>query len=120
MAKDRITVLKNKIFAIFYLSLIITIFAGCGGANFNPATGSVSLAWNTPTTYNDGTPATGVVGFKVYYGTESRMYTNVIDVKNVTSYTVNGLWPATYYLAITAYDSSGIESDYSPELVKTI
>ena len=113
--------LKNKIFLIFCLSLIITIFAGCGGgADFNPATGSVSLAWNVPTTYNDGTPATGVAGFKVYYGTESRLYTHTIDVKNVLSYEVNGLWPGTYYFSITAYDSTGIESDYSTELAKTI
>ena len=116
--------LKNKIFSIFYLSLIITIFAGCGGgaASFTPnATGSVSLAWNTPSTYIDGTPATSEVGFKVFYGTASREYTHVIDVKNVPSCSINSLYPGTtYYFAITAYDSTGIESDYSTELSKTI
>ena len=117
--------LKNKIFSIFYLSLIITIFAGCGGgADFNPATGatgSVALAWDVPSTYVDGTPAAGQVGFKVYYGTASRAYTQVIDVKNVPSCSINSLYPGTtYYFAITAYDSTGIESDYSTELSKTI
>ena len=113
--------LKQKIFSIFYTLLIITILAGCGGSsNQAGGTGSVSLAWNVPTTYVDGTPATGPVGFKVYYGTASRTYTHIIDVKNVPSYTVNSLYPGTYYFAITAYDSSGIESDYSTELSKTI
>ena len=118
--------LKNKIFSIFYLSLIISIFAGCGGgaASFTPtnanATGSVALAWDVPNTYVDGTPVTGEMGFKVYYGTASRTYTHIIDVKNVQNYTINALPPATYYFAITAYDSSGIESDYSTELSKTI
>jgi hypothetical protein len=114
-------VLKNKIFSIFCISLILTIFAGCGGgADFNAATGSVSLTWTVPTTYVDGTPAKSVAGFRVYYGKESRAYTQIIDVRNVTSYTVNSLFPGTYYFAVTAYDSFGMESDYSPELIETI
>ena len=121
MVKDWLTVLKQIIFSIFYTSLIITILAGCGGSsNQAGGTGSVSLAWNVPTTYVDGTPATGMVGFKVYYGTVSRMYTHTIDVNNVPCYTIKSLFPGTYYFAITAYDSSGIESDFSTELSKTI
>jgi hypothetical protein len=116
--------LKKKIFAIFCISLIITIFTGCGGvADVGPPTGSssVSLAWEVPTTYIDGTvPATGPVGFKVYYGTASRAYTHIVDVKDVSSCTINNLAHGTYYFAVTAYDSSGIESDYSAELIKNI
>jgi hypothetical protein len=120
MTKERCTVLKK--FSLIFVSLIISVLAGCGGSGGNAtnSTGSVSLAWNVPNTYVDGTPSTGLVGFKVYYGTESRMYTQIIDAKNVLSYTINSLPPATYYFAITAYDSSGIESDYSTELSKTI
>jgi hypothetical protein len=124
MAKDRCTVLKKKIFSLIIVSLIITVLAGCGGGggSSNPtnATGSVSLAWDVPTTYVDGTPVTGQVGFKVYYGTASRTYTHFIDVKTVPSCTVNALAPGTYYFAITAYDSSGSQSDFSIELSKTI
>ena len=124
MAKDRCTVVKKIIFSIFYLSLIITIFAGCGGvadigAPTN-ATGSVSLAWDAPTQNLNGTPITNLSGFNVYYGTASRTYTHMINVRNVTSYTVNSLPSATYYFAITTYDSSGIESDYSDEISLTI
>ena len=116
--------LKKKILLISYISLIITASAGCGsvpsiGAPTN-ATGSVSLAWDVPTTYVDGTPASGLIGFKVYYGTASRTYTHIIDVGTLPSCTVNFLSHTTYYFAITAYDSSGIESDYSAELSKTI
>ncbi len=89
--------LKNKIFSIFYISLLITILAGCGGVSDigtpTNATGSVSLAWDVPTTYNDGTPAARyLVGFKVYYGTASRDYTHIIDVKNMSRYTINSLY----------------------------
>ncbi len=113
--------LKNKIFAIFCLSLIITISAGCGGsADFSNATGDVSLAWDVPTTRVDGTQATGFIGFKLYYGNSSRVYTHIIDVKSVSTYTINSLPHGTYHFAITAYDSSGMESDFSPEIIKTI
>ena len=116
--------LKRTIFSIFYILIIIITSASCGSVPSigtpTSATGSVSLAWDVPTTYIDGTPVTGLVGFKVYYGTASRSYTHIIDAKTVTSFTVNSLPPGTYYFAITAYDSSGIESDYSDELSKTI
>jgi chitodextrinase len=82
---------------------------------------SVTLIWDTPTTYTDGTPVTGFVGFKVYYGTESRVYPYIVDVQNSTSWTISSLVPGTtYYFAMTAYDSSGVESDYSIELSTTI
>jgi len=112
---------KKSIFSIIYILFIISILAGCGGgSNQTGGTGSVSLAWDVPTTYVNGTPATGLVGFKVYYGTVSRAYTQIIDVKTVPSCVINSLEPGTYYFAITAYDSSGIESDYSNELSKAI
>lgn len=116
--------LKKKIFSIFYISLIITILAGCGGAGGgstqSSATGSISMAWAAPTTYVDGTPITNLGGFKAYYGTASRTYTHVVDMGNVTSYTINSLSPGTYYIAITSYDLSGSESDFSSELSTTI
>ena len=121
MVKDGFTMIKQKIYSIFFISLIILILAGCGGnSSQTVGTGSVSLAWNAPTTYVDGTPITGLVGFKVYYGIASRVYTHIIDVRNVPSCSINALFPGTYYFAITAYDSFGIESTYSTELSKTI
>ena len=43
-----------------------------------------------------------------------------VDVGNVTTYTVTGLADgATYYFAVTAYDSVGNESGYSNEVVYT-
>jgi len=82
-------------------------------------TGSATLAWNAPTTYTDGTPAT-VAGFKIYYGTSSGNYTTTIDAGNVTTFTVNNLSPGTYYFTVTAYDASRVESNYSNEGNKTI
>jgi len=80
----------------------------------------VTLSWDPPTTNIDGTPITDLAGYKVYYGNSSGTYTSSIDVGNTTTYTITGLQPGTYYFAVTAYDTSGNESDYSNEVTETI
>jgi hypothetical protein len=71
----------------------------------------VSLAWDTD-------PDPTVVGYKVYYGATSGVYTNSIDVGDVTSATLSNLVDGvTYYFSATAYDTTGLESDYSAEVV---
>src|SRR5438132_3961201 len=73
------------------------------------AQGSVSLAWD-PSTGSD------VAGYNVYYGIASHSYTNFVSVGNNTNATIPGLIPGTtYFLAATAYDTLGLESDFSNE-----
>jgi len=61
-----------------------------------------------------------VTGYKVYYGTQSGTYTEVVDAGNNTSCTIPDLVVgATYYFAVTAYDSYGYESAYSNEVAYT-
>ncbi len=67
---------------------------------------NAGLSWNP-------SPDSDIAGYKLYYGVESPPYDTVIDLGNHTSYTVNGLLPGTYYFAVTAYDTSGIESAFS-------
>jgi len=56
-------------------------------------------------------------GYRVYYGTGSRAYTQSIDVGDTTAYRLDGLLDGvTYYIAVTAYDTSDNESDYSNEV----
>ena len=57
-----------------------------------------------------------LAGYKVYYGTASRWYNKSIDARNVTAYTVGGLESITYYFAVTAYDSAGVETVFSNEV----
>jgi hypothetical protein len=71
---------------------------------------SLTLAWD-PNTEPD------LAGYKIYYGTRSEDYDVAIDVGHVMQYTVWGLEPETrYYLALTAYDTSWNESDFSWEV----
>jgi hypothetical protein len=78
------------------------------------ASSSLNLEWNQ-------SQDTNAVGYKLYYGTSSHNYTNVIVAGNVTNLLVSGVVPGlTYYFAATAYTSSGAESDYSTEVSYTV
>jgi hypothetical protein len=82
---------------------------------------AVTLSWNPPTQYADGSPAdpTDIGGYILYYGTGSQKYTAYVDVGNVTTKTISGLLDTTtYYFVATAYDIMGTESGFSaPEVV---
>jgi hypothetical protein len=74
------------------------------------AASSLTLAW-------DPSPEPDLAGYKIYYGTGSGDYDSVLNVWNVTYYTVRYLAPETqYYFALTAYDIWGNESDFSDEV----
>lgn len=71
---------------------------------------SVTLAW-------DPNPENDIGGYIVYYGPASRNYTNAVNVGNVTTNTVSGLVDgATYFFAVTAFNTNGLESDFSDEV----
>ena len=74
----------------------------------------IKLKWN-PNTEVD------IAGYKVHYGSAHRNYEQTLDTGITTAaYVISGLSAGTYYVAITAYDSSGNESGYSYELVKEL
>ncbi|MBI3608556.1 MAG: metallophosphoesterase family protein [Nitrospirae bacterium] len=72
-----------------------------------------NLAW-------DANTEPDIAGYKLHYGTISGAYTSVLDAGNVTTRTVTGLGNGTYYFALTAYDTSGNESQLSNEVNKTL
>jgi hypothetical protein len=74
----------------------------------------VTLAW-------DPSPGGAIAGYRLYDGVASRTYTNIIDAGNVTTQAVSGLTAGvTYFFAVTAYDTNGLQSDYSSELSYTV
>jgi hypothetical protein len=71
---------------------------------------SATLAWDP------SVPSTNVAGYFLYYGGATGRYTNRFDVGLPTSGVVSNLVAGTtYYFAVTAHDSSGLESAYSNE-----
>ena len=106
--------------------------APSGGSTSTPGSGSmtpppptttdsssaVTLAWEAPTQNSNGTPITGLAGYKIHYGTASQDYTQVVSVANpsLSRYVLDSLPSGTYYFAITAFNSQGIESPLSGEI----
>ena len=69
----------------------------------------VGLAW-------DASISPEVTGYKVYWGEQSAVYPNVVDVGNVLTHFVTGLnINQFWYFATTAYSPNG-ESIFSNEL----
>ena len=70
----------------------------------------VTASWNANTESDLG-------GYKVYYGTQSQNYSNVMDVGKVLSVTITNLdRNKTYYFALKTYDTTGNESNFSSEV----
>lgn len=78
----------------------------------SPALGAtVEVSWNA-------NAEADLAGYKVYYGTASGALGVCVDVGNETK-SVIAITPTIgtrYYFAVTAYDTSGNESDKSPEV----
>ena len=88
-----------------------------------PVTGtSVTLGWVAPTQNSNGSPITDLAGYKIHYGTASENYTKVVAVSNpsISRYVMDSLETGTYFFAITAYNSKGIESTLSGEISATL
>jgi hypothetical protein len=85
--------------------------------------GSVTLAWQPPTQNADGSPLLDLAGYNIYVGTGSSNYDIReirLDNPGLTAFVVENLEPGTYYFAATAFNSAGIESHYSGEIVRTV
>ena len=92
------------------LSLILTLgFVSMLFTQQAYAAAQATVAWNADSAQ--------VAGYDVYYGTSSGNYTTTLNVGNTTSATLQNLSAQTYYIALTAYNSSNVQSGYSPELV---
>jgi hypothetical protein len=70
---------------------------------------TVTLAW-------DASASTNVAGYRVYYGTNSRAYFGVTNAGLVLTQTVVLPHSGRWFFAATAYDTNGLESDFSSEV----
>ncbi len=88
---------------------VLLLFVGAATAT----AADVVLAWD-PNTESD------LAGYKIYYGNSSGVYSTVVTIGTQTTYTISGLAPGTYYFAVTAFNTSGLESGYSNEVSTTV
>ncbi len=86
--------------------LLLFLTASCWAAD-------LTIFW-TPNTESD------LAGYKIYVGTAPGVYGTPIVIGPQTEYTITGLADGTtYYIAVTAYNTAGLESDFSNEVSKT-
>jgi hypothetical protein len=114
-------IMKRKgIFFIIILVISLSL-AGCGGSGGSEGSsslkGSITSAWDAPTTRADGSPLTDLKGYWIYYGPSPGVYADRTYAGNATTYTLTDLAPEqTYYIAVTAIDASDNESNLSNEV----
>jgi hypothetical protein len=82
-------------------------------SNPTKAVQSIAVTWNVSTDTN-------IVGYRIYTGSVSRSYTNVLILGKVTNATISGLVEGTtYYFTATSYNTLGLESPFSSEISYT-
>jgi len=84
--------------------------------------GAVTLEWMPPQSNTDGSSASDLAGYVIYWGKEPGTYDQQVRIDNVglTAYVVDSLRPATYYFTATALNSAGIESDFANEVMRSV
>ena len=122
---------KNRPGLFIYSVFLLLIISGCGtgdtggqSAGGENADGTITLTWDSVTDPS-------LAGYRIYYGSISRTVSGSYEhskdigrgnqVSNTsTSFTLTGLIKKqTYYIAVTAYDNNGSESDFSNEVSGT-
>ena len=83
--------------------MLIVVWAAAAGAQ------QVTLAW-------DASVSTNVVGYRLYYGTNTRSYQFVTNTSLMLTQSVVLPHRGRWFFAATAYDTSGLESDFSNEV----
>ena len=102
----------NKYFlsSIFFFSFLLCLVQFAAAA-------SVTLSWNR-------NQEPDIAGYRVYWGTSSRGYTDSVTINDTANqpvqktYTVDGLAEGkTYYFAVKAVDLAGQVSSFSDEVI---
>ena len=114
-----------------YRNIVISVSDGEATRSLNPFSitvasttlnRSVTLSWKAPTKNTDGSKLTNLAGYHVHYGTAPRNFTESLNLsdRTMTSVVIEGLAPARWYFAVKAYNTAGLESDFSDSVDKLV
>ena len=84
--------------------------------------GSTTLSWTVPIETDGNEPLIDLAGYNIYCWAGAGNYTDTFHVDDpaITNYVIEELVPGTYYCAISAIDSDGVESVLSNIVAKTV
>ena len=87
----------------WFWTMLFVAWASAAGAQ------QLTLAW-------DASASTNVVGYRLYYGTNTRSYQFVTNTSLMLTQSVALPHRGRWFFAATAYDINGLESDFSNEV----
>ena len=105
-----------------YAQISISVSDGVASASLVPLSigvaqpeAKVTLSWTSPTSNTNGTTATDLAGYRIYYGSKATELTKVVTVEGaeVTDYAFRELSAGTWYFAVAAYNNDNVESTLS-------
>lgn len=84
--------------------------------------GSASVSWLPPQQNADGSALTDMAGFRIYYGSGADSLTEVVNIASVgvTRYVIDNLAAGTWFFAVRAFNTAGVEGELSNVASKTI
>jgi outer membrane biosynthesis protein TonB len=114
-----------------YQGIVITVSDGDDTASLpaftltvtepQPVTGSATLSWAPPTERVDGSAIGTISSYRIYYGRDPANLDQSVNVSGgLTSYFIDNLEEGTWYFAVTATCTDGLESARSAVVSKTI
>ncbi len=86
------------------------------------ATGTATLVWLRPSQNTDGSALVDLAGFIIKYGTDPASLSQTVTLTDpaATRHTLQSLGRGTWYFTVASLTASGVESDLSPMVSKTI
>lgn len=101
------------------------LLSGSGStSNKAPGNKAFKVSWSAPLKREDETALNlvEIAEYRVYYGVRAGDYDSVIVVDGNSTFEAedSNVSKGTYYVAVTAIDSDGLESGYSEEIVVTL
>ncbi|MCU7926975.1 MAG: putative Ig domain-containing protein [Candidatus Thiodiazotropha sp. (ex Dulcina madagascariensis)] len=116
-----------------YEGIVISVTDGAETASLAPlnlqvensasTTGNIALSWVPPVTRTDGNPLdmSEIAGYKIYMGSSQDNLEPVMEYEDRTiqNHLFENIETGDYYFAVTAYDTDGIESDFSNVAMKS-
>jgi len=103
--------------------ILINLLSACSSGSSSPTVVPVTPETSVKLTPPDSRENNAVLnpdeigGYLLYYGLNNKDFSNVVDLNNATALQteIDKLASATtYFVAVTAYDTQGNESDFSP------
>jgi hypothetical protein len=86
------------------------------------ATGTATLVWQKPSQNTDGSALVDLAGYIVKYGTDPASLSQTVTLTDpaATRHTLQSLGRGTWYFTVASLTSTGVESDLTPMVNKTI